>query len=99
MTKLKLNFVRDKKPLKIAIELPASVHRDLILYGKVVENESYEIINGPKKIVAMMVNQFMATDRAFYRVRRLYLEKSKNFNSLETKTDPSTPDLLHESKS
>jgi hypothetical protein len=32
MTKLKLSAVPDDKPVKIAIELPAAVHRDLALY-------------------------------------------------------------------
>jgi hypothetical protein len=34
MTKLKLSAVPDDKPVKISIELPAAVHRDLIVYAE-----------------------------------------------------------------
>ena len=33
MTKLKLGRLVDDKPVKLSIELPASVHRDLVAYG------------------------------------------------------------------
>ena len=34
MTKLKLSAVPDDRPVKIAIELPAAIHRDLALYAE-----------------------------------------------------------------
>jgi hypothetical protein len=33
MTKLKLGPLVDGRPVKLTIELPASVHRDLVAYG------------------------------------------------------------------
>lgn len=33
MTKLKLGAFEDTKPVKLTIELPASIHRDLVAYG------------------------------------------------------------------
>ena len=34
MTKLKLGPLVDDRPVKLSIELPASVHRDLVAYGE-----------------------------------------------------------------
>ena len=34
MTKLKLGPLVDDKPVKLTVELPASVHRDLVAYGE-----------------------------------------------------------------
>jgi hypothetical protein len=36
MTKLKLGPLADDKPVKIGLELPAAVHRDLIAYADVL---------------------------------------------------------------
>jgi hypothetical protein len=33
MSKLKLGTIPDDKPVKLTIELPAAVHRDLVAYG------------------------------------------------------------------
>ena len=34
MTKLKLGPLADDKPVKISVELPAAVHRDLVAYAE-----------------------------------------------------------------
>lgn len=36
MSKLKLGDIRDDKPAKLTIELPAPVHRDLIAYAEIL---------------------------------------------------------------
>lgn len=33
MTKLKLGPLADNRPVKLSVELPASVHRDLVVYA------------------------------------------------------------------
>lgn len=35
MTKLKLGPLADDRPVKLTVELPAAVHRDLVAYGRV----------------------------------------------------------------
>jgi hypothetical protein len=40
MTRLKLGPLADDKPVKISIELPVGVHRDLIAYGEALGRES-----------------------------------------------------------
>jgi hypothetical protein len=37
MAKLKLGPIQDDKPVKLTIELPAALHRDLIAYAEVLE--------------------------------------------------------------
>jgi len=39
MTKLKLGPIPDDKPVKLTVELPAPLHRDLVVYGKILGRE------------------------------------------------------------
>ena len=70
MTKLKLSAIPDDRPVKIAIELPAAVHRDLVAYAEVLGRETGQTVADPIKLITPMVQRFMATDRAFGRARR-----------------------------
>jgi hypothetical protein len=70
MSKLKLGSIEDDKPVKLTIELPAAVHRNLIAYAAAIGRESGQPAPDPTKIVAPMIERFMATDRAFARVRK-----------------------------
>ena len=69
MKKLKLSAVPDDKPVKLTVELPAAVHRDLMVYAEVLGRENSQAIE-PAKLVAPMLARFMSTDRAFLRARR-----------------------------
>ncbi len=70
MTKLKLGPLEDDKPVKLAIELPAAVHRDLLAYAKLLATTTGQTISDPGKLAAPMLARFMATDRGFSRARR-----------------------------
>lgn len=70
MTKLKLGPLADDKPVKIGIELLAGVHRDLIAYGEVLSRTTGQSVSDPAKLIALMIERFMATDRAFAKARR-----------------------------
>ena len=70
MSKLKLTGFADDKPLKITVELPANVHRDLVAYSEVLARETGQPVVDPSKLVAPMLARFMTTDRAFARQRR-----------------------------
>jgi hypothetical protein len=70
MTKLKIGALSDERPVKVSIELPASVHRDLLAYAKAVASESGQPISDPGKLIAPMLARFMATDRGFAKLRR-----------------------------
>jgi hypothetical protein len=69
MQKLKLSAVPDDKPVKLSVELPATVHRDLVAYAEVFAKETGQAVE-PAKLVAPMLTRFMSTDRAFLRARR-----------------------------
>ncbi len=73
MPKLKLGTILDDRPVKLSIELPAQVNRDLIAYAEVLGRETGQTIE-PAKLVAPMLARFMSTDRAFARSRRAKLE-------------------------
>ncbi len=70
MTKLKLGPLADDKPVKLSIELPASVHRDLVAYAEVLGRTTDKVVSDPAKLVVPMIERFMATDRAFAKARR-----------------------------
>ncbi len=69
MTKLKLGPLVDDKPVRLTVELPAAVHRDLVAYGQVLGAETGHVVE-PAKLVAPMLARFMATDRAFASARK-----------------------------
>jgi len=67
--KLKLSAIPDDKPVKLTVELPAAVHRDLVGYSEVLHRETGKSVEIVKLIPAMLA-RFMSTDRAFLRARR-----------------------------
>ena len=70
MTKLKLGPLADDKPVKLTVELPAAVHRDLVAYAEVLGRASGQPVADPTKLIVPMIERFMATDRAFAKARR-----------------------------
>ena len=70
MTKLKLGPLPDDRPVKLTVELPATVHRDLAAYAAALAAETGGDAVTPEKLVAPMLSRFMASDRGFVRGRR-----------------------------
>nr|RAV89554.1 DUF2274 domain-containing protein [Aerococcus tenax]RAV90846.1 DUF2274 domain-containing protein [Aerococcus mictus]RAW03724.1 DUF2274 domain-containing protein [Aerococcus urinae] len=75
MAKLKLAAIEEIKPVKLTVELPASVHRDLLAYGAVLARETDHAAIEPEKLVVPMLARFMATDRVFAKLRRSLSQK------------------------
>jgi hypothetical protein len=75
MTKLKLGVIEDDKPVRLTVELPAAVHRDLLDYGQTLARETGQGAIEPVKLIAPMLARFMATDRVFARMRRALSSK------------------------
>ncbi|TIS98032.1 DUF2274 domain-containing protein [Mesorhizobium sp.] len=71
MTKLKLSAIPDDRPVKITVELPAAVHRDLVAYAELLGRETGQTVADPAKLIAPMIQRFMVTDRAFAKSRRV----------------------------
>ncbi|RIA37420.1 hypothetical protein DFR49_3304 [Hephaestia caeni] len=76
MTKLKLGLLTEDRPVKITVELPAATFRDLTRYAEILAHENGESAGSiePAKLVAPMIARFMATDRAFLKLRRAAAE-------------------------
>jgi len=77
MPKLKLAEVLDDTPVKVTIELPAAVHRDLVAYGEALGREGGRNIE-PVKLIPPMLARFMGTDRVFSRMKRPMSAKLRN---------------------
>lgn len=69
MTKLKLGPIVEDKPVKVTLELPASLFRDLEIYGRLLADSGQPPIV-PVKIIVPMLERFIATDRGFAKARR-----------------------------
>ena len=70
MAKLKLGRIPDDKPVRLSIELPAAMHRDLVAYAEALGRETGQGIVEPAKLIGPMLARFIATDRAFAKLRR-----------------------------
>ncbi|GAA5264609.1 hypothetical protein ACOSOMT5_P1034 [Acidiphilium sp. MT5] len=73
MAKLKLGAIDDDKPVKITLELPAAVHRDLVAYGEILGREDGQAPIPPARLIGPMLAKFMVKDRAFAMLRRTQL--------------------------
>ena len=70
MTKLKLGPLADDKPVRLTVELPAAIHRDLLAYAEALARQTGQLVTEPTKLIAPMLQRFMASDRAFSHARR-----------------------------
>ena len=70
MAKLKLGAIEDDKPVKLTVEVSAALHRDLVAYSQALARETGQGAIEPARLVAPMLGRFMATDRAFAKLRR-----------------------------
>ena len=70
MARLKIEALSDDKPVKVSLELPATVYRDLAAYAEALANQSGQPIGDPGRLIVPMLTRFMATDRAFAKSRR-----------------------------
>ncbi len=84
MGKLKLGPLEDDKPIKISVELPAALHRDLLAYAEILGRESGQTVE-PAKLVAPMIARFMATDRGFAKMRHASRSRSQPAGSAPPK--------------
>lgn len=70
MAKPKLGPLLDDKPVKITADLPAEVHRDLLAYAEALARETGQPIVDATRLIPVMVERFMASDRAFTKSSR-----------------------------
>jgi hypothetical protein len=70
MTRLKLADLADEKPVRLTIELSARLHRDLTAYALAINGGDAKGAPTVERIVPPMLERFIATDRAFAKVRK-----------------------------
>lgn len=70
MATLKLAPIANDKPVKVMVELPASLHRDLAAYAEILGREAGQPPADPVRLIVPMVERFIATDRGFAKARR-----------------------------
>ena len=70
MNKLKLRPLEDEAPIKMTIEVPPATHRNLMAYAQAHAAQTGGKAAEPVRLVVPMLDQFMASDRAFVRGRR-----------------------------
>jgi hypothetical protein len=70
MPKLKLSAVLDDKPVKLTVDVPAAIHRDLATYAELLAKETGHASIEPAKLIPPMLARFMASDRAFANAKR-----------------------------
>ena len=76
MIKLKLGPIADDKPVKVSVELPARLYRDLCDYANVLSRDNGNPPTEPVRLIVPMLERFIATDRAFAKARRAMAGKA-----------------------
>jgi hypothetical protein len=74
VTKLKLGAIADEKPTKVTVELPAQLYRNLVAYAQIHGRLTGAPVQDPAKLIAPMIERFIATDRGFSKMRRSSVE-------------------------
>jgi hypothetical protein len=77
MAKLKIEVLPDDKPVKVTLELPAQLHRDLVAYAEILARQGGQSVGDPTRVIVPMLARFMATDRAFTKARKLLQEGNR----------------------
>ncbi|MDF3855685.1 DUF2274 domain-containing protein [Paracoccus pantotrophus] len=70
---MKLGPIADDTPVKLNVELPASLHRDLVLYGELLGRTGSGGTRAavpPQKLLVPMLERFLASDRGFAKAKR-----------------------------
>jgi hypothetical protein len=71
MSRLRLGPIADDKPIKLTIEVPGRLHRDLLVYAEVhAKATGLAEPLAPEKIAVPMIERFISADRGFATARR-----------------------------
>jgi hypothetical protein len=70
MNKLRLGPILDEKPVKMTIELPATLHHNLTKYAQILAREIGSSTIEPSRLVAPMLDRFMKGDKAFLKAMK-----------------------------
>lgn len=70
MTRISLADLNDEKPVRLAVELPAKLHRELQAYCAALTAGEAAGAPAPERVIPVMVERFIASDRSYARHRK-----------------------------
>lgn len=70
MTRLKLADLADEKPVRLSVEVPARLHRELLAYAVALNGGEAKGAPAVERLVPPMIERFIATDRSYAKARR-----------------------------
>lgn len=70
MTRLKLSYLADEKPVRLTVDLSSRLHRDLLSYAIALNNGEPKGAPAPARLIPAMIEKFIASDRGFAKTRR-----------------------------
>jgi hypothetical protein len=70
MTKLKFSPVVTEKPVKVSIEIPATLYRDLKIYAEILGESINSSAKDPADLIIPMIAQFINGDKTFNKPKR-----------------------------
>jgi hypothetical protein len=70
MTRLKLADLTDEKPVRLTVELPARLHREVLAYAVALNAGEAEGAPPPERLIPPMIERFIATDRSYSKAKR-----------------------------
>lgn len=72
MTTLKLGRIPDERPVKLTIEVPAPLHRKLVVYGEALARETGQAEPiPPARIAPPMIAGYIDSDKEFAKLWRM----------------------------
>ena len=70
MTRLKLSDLASEKPVRLTVDIPARLHRELVAYATALNAGEAKSAPSPEQLIPPMIERFIATDRSFAKTRR-----------------------------
>ena len=70
MTRLKLSDLASEKPVRLTVDIPARLHRELVAYATALNAGDAKGAPSPEQLIPPMIERFIATDRSFAKTRR-----------------------------
>ena len=69
MTRLKLADLADDKPVRLTVEMPARLHRELVAYATALNGGDAKGAPTPERLIPPMIGRFIAMDRSYAKSR------------------------------
>lgn len=70
MTRLKLADLTDEKPVRLTVELPARLHREILAYAVALNAGEANGAPPPERLIPPMIERFIAADRSYSKAKR-----------------------------